>query len=265
MNKFKKIVLYSIIGLSTINISAESNEFFYKSKTENNNIIIYNNIVNKNIMAKEIILNKGEDNKELKFSGLQNKENMDTKYNGIVNINKAENSNNINISFFSENKNKKIDLFLNTKDNEEVFFQKLLKNNYKDVFIYLAKNNFEIKLKNQNDTSYLFSLLNLKDKEMTLKKLMEKKSHIITENLNIFNQGDKIKLHNYEMNIENVMSLKMEGYFIINEDQVIIENLKIETSVKKYIESFKELEKSFNIDLKEGQNKKEIKNLEIKL
>lgn len=266
MNKLKKIVLCSIIGLNAINISAEENkEFFYKSKTERNNIVIYNNIVNKNIIAKEIILNNNENKKELKFSGLQNKENMNTSFNGIINVKKNEKLNNINISLFSEDKNKKINLFLKTKDNENVFFEKLLKNNYKDLFIYLAKNNFEIKLKNKNDTSYLFSLLNLKNKELTLKNLMEKDSKLITEDLKMFNQGDKIKLDNYEMNIENIMSLKMKGYFIINENNIIIENLKIETNVEKYIESFNEFEKLFNIDLKEGKNKKEVKNLEIKL
>jgi hypothetical protein len=57
----------------------------------------------------------------------------------------------------------------------------------------------------------------------------------------------------------------MKGYFIINENNIIIENLKIETNVEKYIESFNEFEKLFNIDLKEGKNKKEVKNLEIKL
>ena len=94
---------------------------------------------------------------------------------------------------------------------------------------------------------------------------MENNSNIITENLKIFNQGEKIRLDNYEMKIENIMSLKMEGYFLINENNIVIENLKIETNVEKYIESFSEFEKLFDINLKEGKNHKEIKNLEIKL
>ncbi len=265
MNKLKKIVLFSIIGFSTAHISADNPEFFYKSKSENNNVVVYNNIVNKNIIVDEVVLNKNKNNKDLKFSGLQNKENMNIKYEGRVNINQVEEFNNIDLSFNSEDKAKKINLFLNTKDNENIFFQKLLENNYGELFKYLSKNNFELKLKNKNDTSYLFSLLNLEDKNSTLKKLLENNSNIITENLKIFNQGEKIRLDNYEMKIENIMSLKMEGYFLINENNIVIENLKIETNVEKYIESFSEFEKLFDINLKEGKNHKEIKNLKIKL
>ncbi len=265
MNKLKKILLLSLIGFSTINISDNNSDFFYKSKSENNNIIIYNNVVNKNIMVEEIVLSKNENNKDLTFSGLQNKENMKIKYEGRVNINKSENSNNIEMSFSSEDKTKKINLFLNTKDKEEVFFQKLLENNYRELFKYLSKNNFELKLKNKNDTSYLFSLLNLDDKNSVLKDLINSNSNNITENLKIFSQGGKIRLDNYKMEIENIMSLEMEGYFLINENNIIIENFKIETNVKKYIESFNEFEKLFNISLKEGKNNKEIKKLEIKL
>ncbi len=156
-------------------------------------------------------------------------------------------------------------MFLNTKDKEEVFFQKLLENNYRELFKYLSKNNFELKLKNKNDTSYLFSLLNLDDKNSVLKDLINSNSNNITENLKIFSQGGKIRLDNYKMEIENIMSLEMEGYFLINENNIIIENFKIETNVKKYIESFNEFEKLFNISLKEGKNNKEIKKLEIKL
>lgn len=265
MNKIKKIALLSIIGLSTINLNSENSEFFYKSKSGNNSVVIYNNVVNENIVVKEVILNKTENNKELKFSNLQNKENMSKKYNGRISVNKIENFNNIELSLSSENKNKKIDLFLNTEDEEEVFFQKLMQNDYKKLFEYLSKNNFELKLKNKNDTSYLFSLLNIENKKSTLKELVENNSNNITENLKIFNQGNKIRLDNYEIKIENIMSLKMEGYFLINENNIIIENLKIESNVEKYIDSFSEFEKLFEISLKEGKNNKEIKKLEIKL
>lgn len=264
MKKINKLLSISIIVLTSFSINATSNnDFFYKSKQENGNVTIYENLVTESMILEEVILNNKESSKEFEFKGLQNKKNMNNKYSGRFNIEKLEDSNNIELLVY--NQDKRLQIFVNSKKDSSYFLDVLMSSNYKKLFKYLSKNNFELNLKNKNDTAYLLSLFNFENKEDLFKKLIEENSNDINEKLNIYNQGEIIVIDSYELEIENILKLKFKANIKIEDNLVILSNVVIDTNVFKYMNSFKELESVFNIDLSKGTNTKKVEKIEIKI
>lgn len=261
MNKIK-IISALLITLCSYNLVA--NDFYYKSKQEQSTITIYEKLVTDSMVVEEIILDSQDNKRELRFKGLQNKENMNNKYRGNLIVEKANNENMINLLINTEDKNKKIDIFLNTKDYYINFIDVVLKSDYISVLEYMSKGFFEINLNNKNDTAYLLSMLSLENKEKFLKDLISVNSNDVNETLKIFNQEEIIKIDNYKLEIQNVLSFEFSANLKIEKNNILLNNVKIKSNVIESLEALKEIESVFGIQLNKGENYQEIAEIVIK-
>jgi hypothetical protein len=270
MNKIKKaILLFSII----LSFSASANEvkpleFLYKTKQIENNFVRYNEVITKNNIVESLTINKLEKTKIFEFNKLKHKKNMDNSYSGSILVDKSsQDLRKLKITFKEDNKNKKFKLTLETKQ-EESLVSKMLSGNKSDLINYLLKSKFELQIRNENDTSYLLSILDIDNKENLYKTLSNIKSNKVKE---IFNIGKEeldtkeLDYINYVITIENVLKLSITAKASLNKSTLILRDINVVSDVINPIVELREFEKIFNIVLSKGKNNKNIKELKINL
>jgi hypothetical protein len=145
---------------------------------------------------------------------------------------------------------------------------KMLSGNKSDLINYLLKSKFELQIRNENDTSYLLSILDIDNKENLYKTLSNIKSNKVKE---IFNIGKEeldtkeLDYINYVITIENVLKLSITAKASLNKSTLILRDINVVSDVINPIVELREFEKIFNIVLSKGKNNKNIKELKINL
>ena len=261
----KKIKLISAILVALYSSNMVADDFYYKSKQQNNTVTIYEKLVTDSMIVKEVILNERENKREVRFKGLQNKNNINNKYKGNISVEKKADLSTINLELKTEDNRKNLDIFLGTQDSYNNFLALIMKSNYGELLKFMSKGFFELNLLNQNDTSYLLSMLSVDNKKKLLVDLAKENSNNVMETLKMFNEGEKIKISNYNLNIENILNLELQADLMITEGYYILTNINLNTNVIKKIEGFSEIESVFGIDLEEGQNSQIIEEMKIKI
>jgi hypothetical protein len=264
MNNLKKIILISLLSASSL--TAVAGDFFYKSKQSNETLTRYNQVVTGNSLIESIKIIKKEDQKTVMFKNLQNKENPETKYNGIieVNITKGEFNKDILLNLKDSNKNKNLILNVQT-NNEESILEKFLSSNKGDVLSYLDTSNFNVLIENSNNTSFIFELLDIKGKKSLFDQLIKLNSNKVLENITLSkNKGEEGEF-SYKMNIENILDLNINSTFLFSKNKIHLKDIMIEINVIEEIKELNDFKEIFNIEMKKGLNKKEIKEFTIKL
>lgn len=265
MFKMKKTIL--ILSAIILTQSALSNDFLYKDRQSKENLTIYEKVITKNNIIEKLNIRINENEKTFSFKDLQHKDNLNNKYSGQVKVKNEGEIKDINLLFEEKEKNKKLILNIKTKEKESVVAALLSKE--KLTFLnYLMNSKFNAQIKNESDTSYVFSMLDLENKNKLFETLKSLNSNKIKETLNIEKssiESKEIENINYLIKIDNVLKISINSKAKIENQYLILENTKIRINVENEIDSLKEFEKIFDIDLSKGKRKKEIELLKIKI
>jgi len=265
IKNLSKKILIGVILFGT-NYVVSANDFFYKSKQNNEIMTRYNQVVTNQVLIDNIkLIKKDKEHNSVIFKGLQNKSNPNIKYNGEIEVIDREGEYKKDLSIRIKDVEGKKNLQLNVStNNEDSIVGKILSSD-KGVFAdYLKTSKFNLNLTNSNNSSFIFELLDISGKKALFEKLSMAKSNQLKENLSVkstLNENGEVI---YKMSLENIFELNIFGEFKLDGEYIVFKDVKIALNMLHDFDELNEFGSIFNIEMNKGLNKKEIKEISIK-